>query len=182
MLAQSFFWKLPETETVILRPVHILGSVHNAPSNFLRLNPIVTVMGFDPMIQVVHQSEVVRAIELALDAGRSGASSTSPDRSRCPSRAHQDPRAPANRRAVFARADGPGAYVVATLDHVPGSRARSHPLRLHGRRSPGAAGSRVHSADVRRGDRAFCRRRPLVVRRRDPSSTPRPRGTRGTGR
>src|SRR5580693_6410656 len=72
MLAQSFFWKLPETETVILRPVHILGSVHNAPSNFLRLNPIVTVMGFDPMVQVVHQSEVVRAIELALMPGIRG--------------------------------------------------------------------------------------------------------------
>ena len=26
MLAQSFFWKLPETETVILRPVHIPGA------------------------------------------------------------------------------------------------------------------------------------------------------------
>jgi UDP-glucose 4-epimerase len=72
MLAQSFFWKLPETETVILRPVHILGTVHNAPSNFLRLNPIVTVMGFDPMIQVVHQSDVVRAIELALRPGIRG--------------------------------------------------------------------------------------------------------------
>jgi UDP-glucose 4-epimerase len=72
MLAQSFFWKLPETETVILRPVHILGTVHNAPSNFLRLNPIVTVMGFDPMVQVVHQSDVVRAIELALMPGIRG--------------------------------------------------------------------------------------------------------------
>ncbi|MCL2447772.1 MAG: NAD-dependent epimerase/dehydratase family protein [Polyangiaceae bacterium] len=72
MLAQSFFWKLPETETVILRPVHILGSVHNAPSNFLRLNPLMTVMGFDPMTQVVHQSDVVHAIELALRPGIRG--------------------------------------------------------------------------------------------------------------
>ncbi|MGH7272659.1 MAG: NAD-dependent epimerase/dehydratase family protein [Polyangiaceae bacterium] len=72
MLAQSFFWKLPETETVILRPVHILGSVHNAPSNFLRLSPVVTVMGFDPMVQVVHQSDVVHAIELALRPGIRG--------------------------------------------------------------------------------------------------------------
>jgi UDP-glucose 4-epimerase len=72
ILAQSFFWKLPETETVILRPVHILGSVHNAPSNFLRLNPILTVMGFDPMTQVVHQSDVVHAIELALRPGIRG--------------------------------------------------------------------------------------------------------------
>jgi UDP-glucose 4-epimerase len=72
ILAQSFFWKLPETETVVLRPVHILGSVHNAPSNFLRLNPVLTVMGFDPMAQVVHQSDVVRAIELALRPGIRG--------------------------------------------------------------------------------------------------------------
>jgi UDP-glucose 4-epimerase len=72
MLAQSFFWKLPETETVILRPVHILGTVHNAPSNFLRLNPIVTVMGFDPMTQVIHQADVVAAIDLALRPGIRG--------------------------------------------------------------------------------------------------------------
>src|SRR5271166_3005776 len=72
MLAQSFFWKLPETETVILRPVHILGSVHNAPSNFLRLNPVPTILGFDPMVQVVHESDVVRAIELALLPGIRG--------------------------------------------------------------------------------------------------------------
>jgi UDP-glucose 4-epimerase len=72
MLAQSFFWKLPETETVILRPVHILGAVHNAPSNFLRLNPIPTIMGFDPMAQVVQQADVVHAIDLALRPGIRG--------------------------------------------------------------------------------------------------------------
>jgi UDP-glucose 4-epimerase len=72
MLAQSFFWKLPETETVILRPVHILGTVRNAASNFLRLNPVPTVMGFDPMTQVIHESDVVGAIELALRAGIRG--------------------------------------------------------------------------------------------------------------
>ena len=72
MLAQSFFWKLPETETVILRPVHILGNVHNAPSNFLRLNPVPTILGFDPMVQVLHEADVVRAIELALVPGIRG--------------------------------------------------------------------------------------------------------------
>lgn len=72
MLAQSFFWKLPETETVILRPVHILGSVHNAPSNFLRLNPVLTVLGFDPMAQVVSEADIVHAIDLALRPGIRG--------------------------------------------------------------------------------------------------------------
>ena len=66
MLAQSFFWKRPETETVILRPVHILGSVRNAPSNYLRLGMIPTLMGFDPMVQVLHQDDVVSAIVAAL--------------------------------------------------------------------------------------------------------------------
>jgi UDP-glucose 4-epimerase len=72
MLAQSFFWKLPETETVILRPVHILGTVRNAASNFLRLNPVPTVLGFDPMMQVIHESDVVGAIQLALRPGIRG--------------------------------------------------------------------------------------------------------------
>jgi UDP-glucose 4-epimerase len=72
MLAQSFFWKRPETETVILRPVHILGGVRNAPSNYLRLKAIPTLMGFDPMVQVIHQDDVVSAIEAALRPGVRG--------------------------------------------------------------------------------------------------------------
>jgi len=72
MLAQSFFWKHPQTETVILRPVHILGAVKNAPSNYLRLNVIPTLMGFDPMVQVIHQDDVVSAIEHALRPGVRG--------------------------------------------------------------------------------------------------------------
>ncbi len=72
MLAQGFFWKRPATETVILRPVHILGGVHNAASNFLRLGTIPTLLGFDPMIQVVNESDVVRAIRSALTPGKRG--------------------------------------------------------------------------------------------------------------
>jgi UDP-glucose 4-epimerase len=72
MLAQSFFWKHPTTETVILRPVHILGTVRNAPSNYLRLPVVPTLMGFDPMMQVMHEADTVRAIELALRPGVRG--------------------------------------------------------------------------------------------------------------
>ena len=72
MLAQSFFWKHPGTETVILRPVHILGAVRNAPSNYLRLPAVPTLMGFDPMVQVVHEADVVRAVALALQPGVRG--------------------------------------------------------------------------------------------------------------
>jgi UDP-glucose 4-epimerase len=72
ILAQSFFWKHPETETVILRPVHILGGVRNAASNYLRLDTVPTLLGFDPMVQVIHESDVVGAIQLALRSGVRG--------------------------------------------------------------------------------------------------------------
>jgi UDP-glucose 4-epimerase len=71
MLAQSFFWKHPNAETVVLRPCHIVGRVHNAASNYLRLERPVMVMGFDPMMQVV-QKDIVRAIQLALRPGVRG--------------------------------------------------------------------------------------------------------------
>jgi len=72
MLAQSFFWKRPETETVILRVVHILGTVRNAPSNYLRLPVVPTLLGFDPMMQVIHEEDTVRALALALRPGIRG--------------------------------------------------------------------------------------------------------------
>jgi UDP-glucose 4-epimerase len=72
MLAQSFFWRHPDTETVILRPCHILGGVRNAPSNYLRLERPITLMGFDPMVQLIHERDVVDAITLALQPGVRG--------------------------------------------------------------------------------------------------------------
>lgn len=72
MLVQSFFWKDPKTETVLLRPAHILGSVRNAPSNYLRLRVVPTLLGFDPVVQVVHQEDVVRGILQALRPGARG--------------------------------------------------------------------------------------------------------------
>ena len=66
MLASSFFWKQQDCETAILRPVHILGGVRNAPSNYLRLPWVPTLLGFDPMLQVIHELDVVDAIVRAL--------------------------------------------------------------------------------------------------------------------
>ena len=72
MLAQSFFWKHPTTETAVLRPCHIVGRVRNAASNYLRLERPVMILGFDPMMQLVHEKDVVRAIQLALEPGVRG--------------------------------------------------------------------------------------------------------------
>lgn len=72
MCAQSFFWKHPDVQTVILRATHILGAVRNAPSNYLRLPRIPRLAGFDPMIQVIHESDVAEAIGAALAEGVRG--------------------------------------------------------------------------------------------------------------
>jgi UDP-glucose 4-epimerase len=73
MYAQSFMWKHPDLETVILRPVNIVGpTVRNAPSNYLRLERPLTVMGFDPMVQLIHEEDVCRALVLALRPGVRG--------------------------------------------------------------------------------------------------------------
>lgn len=74
MQATSFFWRSrrSELETVVLRPVHILGTVRNAPSNYLRLGRIPLLLGFDPMVQVIAQADVADAIVTALRPGVHG--------------------------------------------------------------------------------------------------------------
>jgi UDP-glucose 4-epimerase len=73
MMVQSFFWKSPETETVILRPVHVVGPhLDNLATRYLRAARVPKLMGFDPMIQIVHEDDVVEAIEKALQPGVHG--------------------------------------------------------------------------------------------------------------
>lgn len=72
MMAQSFFWKRPDIETVILRPAHISGDISSAMARYLRLSPIPRLMGYDPLMQLVHEEDVVRAIRLALGPGHRG--------------------------------------------------------------------------------------------------------------
>ncbi len=73
MYAQSFFYRHPDIETVVLRPVHIVGpGIKNAPSNYLRLLRPWTLLGFDPMIQLIHFEDVCRALLAALRPGVRG--------------------------------------------------------------------------------------------------------------
>ncbi len=72
LLFQSMFWKAPEIDTVILRPVHVVGGVHNGFSVYLR-QPVVPVsMGYDPVMQVIHEDDLVEAVVLALRPGIRG--------------------------------------------------------------------------------------------------------------
>ncbi len=67
MLAYGFFWKHPDIQTVILRPVHIIGpNIKNAPSNYLRLKYPWVLAGFDPIVQLIHVDDAARAMIEAL--------------------------------------------------------------------------------------------------------------------
>lgn len=73
MMVQSHFWKQPQMETVILRPVHVVGPhLQNAASRFLRQKRVPVLLGFDPMIQLVHEDDFVDAVARALVPGLRG--------------------------------------------------------------------------------------------------------------
>lgn len=72
MFVQSYFWKAPVIETVLLRPVNILGGVRNAVSKYLRASVVPVVLGFDPMMQVLHEEDVVTALVAAARPGVRG--------------------------------------------------------------------------------------------------------------
>ena len=70
---QSFFWRHHDIETIILRPAHIIGpNVRNAPSKYLRLRLVPTLMGFDPMLQLIHEDDLLSMIEEMLEPGTRG--------------------------------------------------------------------------------------------------------------
>lgn len=70
---QSFFWRHPDIQTVILRPAHIVGPhVRNATSKYMRLRFLPKLMGFDPMLQLIHEDDLLRYFEAALEPGIRG--------------------------------------------------------------------------------------------------------------
>lgn len=72
-IVQAFFYRQPETRTVLLRPVHIVGPrVRNAPANYLRLERPWVITGFDPLVQLIHEEDVVEAIRLAVEKSARG--------------------------------------------------------------------------------------------------------------
>ncbi len=67
-LASGFLWRYPHIRTCVLRPVGVLGYyVHSMIGRYLRQRRVPTVMGFDPMMQFVHEEDLSEAIALALE-------------------------------------------------------------------------------------------------------------------
>jgi UDP-glucose 4-epimerase len=67
-LVTTFLWRYPQIRTCVLRPVNVLGYyAHSMISDYLRARRVPTVMGFDPMMQFVHEEDLSAAIEQAVD-------------------------------------------------------------------------------------------------------------------
>jgi len=72
-LANAFLWRHPEVVTTILRPVSTLGYyTHSAIGRYLRQRYVPTIMGFNPMMQFIHEEDVAEAVALALQTGAHG--------------------------------------------------------------------------------------------------------------
>jgi UDP-glucose 4-epimerase len=72
-LLSTYLWRYPEVATAILRPVNTLGPWgHSAIGGYLKMPMVPTVAGFDPMMQFLHEEDLAKAIELALDRGIRG--------------------------------------------------------------------------------------------------------------
>ena len=69
----AFSLRNPQINTVILRPANIIGTkINNQISRFLRSKVCPILMGYDPMQQFIHESDIAQAVELALSAKKSG--------------------------------------------------------------------------------------------------------------
>jgi len=72
-LVSAFLWRHPEVATTILRPVPILGYyTHSAIGRYLKQRYVPTIMGFNPMMQFIHEEDVAEAVALALQTGAHG--------------------------------------------------------------------------------------------------------------
>jgi len=72
-LASAFIWKYPHIRTTVLRPVNVLGeTVHSMIGQYLRLDRCPVMMGFDPLMQFVHEEDLADAIARTLEQGLQG--------------------------------------------------------------------------------------------------------------
>ena len=73
-LCRSWMWEHRDVEMTVLRPVHLVGKNirEGLLHQLLARDPVPMALGFDPMIQLVHEDDVVEAITGALFGGARG--------------------------------------------------------------------------------------------------------------
>lgn len=74
MLATAYLWHYPDITITVLRPTNVLGAhVRTAIGRYLRSEYVPTVMGFNPMMQFLHEDDMAEAIVLAIERDARGA-------------------------------------------------------------------------------------------------------------
>lgn len=73
LMAGAAMWKYPSLSIVVLRSVNSLGPTsRDALAVLLRHRYVPTLVGFDPMTQVIHESDLAKAFSVALTSGIRG--------------------------------------------------------------------------------------------------------------
>ena len=124
-LATAFMWQYPDIHTSILRPVPTLGYYsENSIVNYLRQARVVVMMGFNPMLQFMHEEDLAEAIALVLEQ---------------------------RLRGVY-NVTGPGEVPLRTAIRETGGRpaAAARARRAAAARAPVPAGARAHPARLDR--------------------------------
>ncbi len=79
--AASFREQNPDAAVTVLRFGHIVGKKVDSPmTRFLREEEAVTLLGFDPMMQVIHQDDVLSALVHAVNGKFSGTYNVAPEK------------------------------------------------------------------------------------------------------
>ncbi len=72
-LATAFMWKHPEIHTSVLRPVPTLGYyVSNSMATYLRQRLVMVLMGFNPMLQFMHEEDLAEALAQTIEQSLRG--------------------------------------------------------------------------------------------------------------
>jgi UDP-glucose 4-epimerase len=73
LFVSGMLWRHPDVETVLLRPVNVLGpTVKTLLNRYLSRGRAFTVLGFDPIQQVIHEDDLGLAFEHSLAQGVRG--------------------------------------------------------------------------------------------------------------
>ena len=73
-MCRSWMWEHREVEMNLLRPVHLVGpNVREGMLyRYLVRDPVPTALGFNPLIQLIHEEDVALAIVMAIQASTRG--------------------------------------------------------------------------------------------------------------
>jgi UDP-glucose 4-epimerase len=72
-LVRMFLLQNPSIHVQVLRPVHVVGAtIQNYISQLLRNEFCPVLVGYDPLLQFIHESDLARAIRLSIESRKSG--------------------------------------------------------------------------------------------------------------